>query len=561
MTDALARDIPGPEDHAISYLENGHTIASWLLSTDHKRIAILYAIMITIFFMIGGAAISMVRLELLTPQGMFLSDDAYNKLFTLHGVVMVWFFLVPSIPTTFGNFLLPIMIGAPDVAFPRLNLLSWYLTLLGGLFTLAALIRGGVDTGWTFYTPLSTSYTNGNVTLAAIGVFVAGFGTIATGVNFIATVHMLRAKGMGWFRMPLFVWAIYATSLIFVLATPVLAMTLLLIIAERIFDLPIFDPNRGGDPLLFQHLFWFYSHPAVYIMILPSMGVVTEVITCFARRRVFGYAFMVYALVAIAGIGFFVWGHHMFVSGQSPFASLVFSFLSFVVAVPSAIKVFNWTATLYRGQISFEAPMLYALGFIGLFTIGGLTGLFLASIPIDIQVHDTYFVIAHFHYIMVGGAVSSFFAALHFWWPKITGRLYSEAWARFAAILMFFGFNFTFFPQFVLGFLGMPRRYHVYPPEFQVYHVMSTIGATVLAAAYLLPPVYLGWSLFRGARAGANPWGARGLEWQTASPPPPHNFSAPPRIPDSPYDYHEWGQAPEADANSPRRANQVVPNP
>jgi cytochrome c oxidase subunit I len=558
MTDAVWHEEPVAEVNVPSYLDDGHTVASWLLSTDHKRIAILYAITITIFFMIAGIAISLVRFELLTPNGTFLSDDTYNKLFTLHGVVMVWFFLVPSIPTTFGNFLLPIMIGAPDMAFPRLNLFSWYLFVTGGIFTLAALIAGGVDTGWTFYTPLSTLYTSGNVTLAALGVFVSGFSTIASGINFVATVHTLRAKGMGWFKLPLFVWAIYATSLIFVLATPVLAMTLILIIAERVFGLPVFDPNRGGDPLLFQHLFWFYSHPAVYIMVLPAMGVVTEVITCFARRRIFGYTFMVYALVSIAGIGFFVWGHHMFVSGQSPFASLVFSFLSFVVAVPSAIKVFNWTATLYRGQISFEAPMLYALGFIGLFTVGGLTGLFLASIPIDVHVHDTYFVVAHFHYIMVGGTVSAFFAALHFWWPKITGRLYSEAWARFAAVLMFFGFNFTFFPQFILGYLGNPRRYHIYPPEFQVYHVMSTIGATVLAAAYLLPPTYLAWSLIRGTRASANPWGARGLEWQTASPPPTRNFTTPPIIPEIPYDYHPSGQAPEADASSPRRAAQAA---
>ncbi len=559
MTEAVSADRPHGLSRGGDYLRAGTTVWSWLATTDHKRIAILYAITITIFFLIGGAAITLVRYELVSPNGNLLSDDTYNKLFTLHGVTMVWFFLIPSIPNTLGNFLIPLMIGAPDVAFPRLNLLSWYINLAGGLFTLAALIAGGVDTGWTFYTPFSTMFSNSQVLLAAMGIFIAGFGTIATGINFIATIHMLRVAGMTWFKLPMFVWSMYAVSIVLVLATPVLATTLFLIIAERWFGLPIFDPAHGGDPLLFQHLFWFYSHPAVYIMVLPGMGVVTELITCFSRRRVFGYTFMVYALVAIAGVGFFVWGHHMFVSGQSPYASLVFSFLSFVIAVPSAIKVFNWTATLYRGQISFEAPMLYALGFVGLFTVGGLTGLFLASITVDVHVHDTYFVVAHFHYIMVGGSVSALFGGLHFWWPKITGRLYSEGWARFAAILMFFGFNFTFFPQFILGYLGMPRRYHVYPPEFQVYHEMSTLGATVLAAAYLLPPVYLSWSLFRGERAGDNPWGASGLEWQTTSPPPPKNFRTAPRVPDKAYDYHAPGRAPGPDTASPRRRRGQVP--
>jgi cytochrome c oxidase subunit 1 len=486
------------------------------------------------------------RLELVSPAGHFFSNDEYDRLFTLHGVIMVWFFLVPSIPTTLGNFLVPLMIGAPDVAFPKLNLASWYLTLIGGLLALYALLAGGVDTGWTFYTPYSTMFSNGHVVAAAAAVFVAGFGTIATGVNLIATTHTLRAPGLTWFRLPLFVWAVYATSLVMILATPVLAITLALLVAERGFGMPIFDPTHGGDPILFQHLFWFYSHPAVYIMILPAMGVISEVVACFARRRVFGYASMVYAILAIAVIGFCVWGHHMFVSGQSPLANLVFSFLSFIVAVPSAIKTFNWTATLYRGQITFDAPMLYAVGFIGLFTIGGLTGLFLASVPVDIHVTRTYFVIAHFHYIMVGGAVSAYFAGLHFWWPKITGRMYSDAWARFAAVLMFFGFNFTFFPQFILGYLGMPRRYHEYPPEFQPWHVMSSAGAAILAAAYFLPLGYFAWSFFYGKPAPNDPWRATGLEWRTTSPPPPHNFARTPVVNAGPYDYHEAGIGPEA---------------
>ena len=536
----------GREPGQPSYLtEGGATVRSWLLTTDHKRIAILYAAGITLFFFLGGAAATLIRAELVTPAGDLLTADQYNRAFTLHGVIMVWFFLVPSIPTTLGNFLLPLMIGADEVAFPRLNLFSWYLYVTGGILTLFALLAGGVDTGWTFYTPFSTLYSNGHVLLAAAGVFVVGFSSIATGVNFIATVHLLRAKGMTWMRLPLFVWAMYTTSIVMVLATPVLAISLLLVFAERAFGLPIFDPRSGGDPLLFQHLFWFYSHPAVYIMVLPAFGVVSEIIASEARRRVFGYQFMVYAMVAIAVIGFMVWGHHMFVSGQSPFANLVFSFLSFVVAVPSAIKVFNWTGTLYRGQIRFSAPMLYALGFVGLFTLGGLTGLFLASVPIDVHVTDTYFVVAHFHYIMVGGSVSAFFAGLHFWWPKITGRLYSETLAKFAAVSMFFGFNFTFFPQFVLGYLGMPRRYHQYPPEFQPWHVMSSTGAVVLAFAYLWPLCYFAWSLVKGERAGDNPWDATGLEWQTGSPPPRDNFAIPPVVTAEPYGYHPEGSTPQ----------------
>ncbi|HJT81728.1 MAG TPA: cbb3-type cytochrome c oxidase subunit I, partial [Chthoniobacterales bacterium] len=454
-----------------TYLNERTTISSWLVTTDHKRIALLYMVSITLFFLIGGAAATLMRLELLTPQGDLVTSDTYNKLFTIHGVVMVWFFLIPSIPTVLGNFLLPMMIGARDVAFPRLNLASWYLFMAGGAFAVFSIVTGGVDTGWTFYTPYSTTYANGAVIAMVTGIFVAGFGSIATGLNFIVTTHTMRAPGLTWMKLPLFVWSLYTTSAILVLATPVLAITLALVALERAFGVGIFDPSLGGDPLLFQHLFWFYSHPAVYIMILPGMGVVSELVTCFARKKIFGYQFVAGASVAIAVLGFLVWGHHMFVSSQSIYAGMIFSILSFMVAIPSAVKVFNWSATLYKGSISFHTPMLYALGFIGLFTIGGLTGLFLASLAVDVHVHDTYFVIAHFHYIMVGGMVMAYLGGLHFWWPKISGRMYPEWIAKVAALTIFAGFNLTFFPQFILGYLGMPRRYHVYAPEFQVLNV------------------------------------------------------------------------------------------
>jgi cytochrome c oxidase subunit 1 len=525
------------------YLNVDYGVRSWLFTTDHKRIAILYLISVTSMFALGGLFALAIRLELLTPYGDLLQADTYNKLFTMHGVLMVFFFLIPSIPAVLGNFLVPMMIGARDLAFPRLNLLSWYIYVLGALFTLWAMLTGGVDTGWTFYTPYSTTASQTNVIPTALGIFITGFSSILTGLNFIVTIHTMRAPGLTWSRLPLFIWAHYATSLVMILGTPVIAITLALVGLERGFHIGIFDPALGGDPILFQHLFWFYSHPAVYIMILPSMGVVSEVVTCFARKRIFGYGFVAASSLLIAVFGFLVWGHHMFVSGQSTYASFIFSFLSMAVAIPSAVKVFNWTATLYGGSIAWDAPMLFALGFIGLFTIGGLTGIFLATLGIDVHVHDTYFVVAHFHYIMVGGAIMGYLGGLHFWWPKMTGRRYPEWLARIAGLVVFLGFNLTFFPQFILGYLGMPRRYHVYPPEFQVLNVLSTAGASILGLGYLLPLAYFLWSLRWGAVAGPNPWGAVGLEWQTPSPPPPENFEHTPVVEREAYDY-DSGLAP-----------------
>jgi cytochrome c oxidase subunit I len=538
--------IAAPAVERENYLNTDFRVKSWLLTTDHKRIAILYLLSITAMFFVGGFAATMIRLELLTPAGDLMSSDTYNKMFTIHGVVMIFFFLIPSVPATLGNFLVPMMIGARDLAFPRINLASWYLYIAGAGLMMYVVLSGGIDTGWTFYVPYSSTYSNTHVITAIVAIFLAGFSSIFTGFNFIVTIHRMRAPGLTWGRLPLFIWGHYATSVIQVLGTPVVAIALVLVALERAFHLGIFDPRMGGDPVLFQHLFWFYSHPAVYIMILPSMAVISEVVSTFSRKRVFGYIAVALASIAIAVLGFLVWAHHMFVAGISAYAALVFSLLSYFVAVPSAIKVFNWTATMYKGSVTLNTPMLYAMGFIGLFTMGGMTGLYLASLGLDVHVHDTYFVIAHFHYIMVGGAVMGYLAGIHFWWPKISGRMYPETWGKIAAGTIFIGFNLTFFPQFVLGYLGMPRRYHSYPPEYQVLNVMSSAGASILAVGYVLPLIYLIWSLRYGEVASENPWGATGLEWRTPSPPPTENFSEMPVVTWEAYDYSTVSEVPVA---------------
>ena len=520
-----------------NYLNAEYGIKSWLLTKDHKRIAILYLVSVTFFFMLGGIMAALLRLELATPLGDLVEPDTYNRLFTAHGVLMVFLFLIPAIPAVLGNFLIPLMIGAKDLAFPKLNLGSWYVYNVGATLMVAALLRGGTDTGWTFYTPYSSVFADSEVILTALGVFVAGFSSIMTGLNFVVTIHRMRAPGLTWFRLPLFVWSMYGTSLVQILGTPVVAIAIVLVAAERLLNIGIFDPALGGDPVLFQHLFWFYSHPAVYIMILPAMGVISELIAAFSRKRIFGYKFVAFSSLAIAVLGFLVWGHHMFISSQSLYAGLIFSVLSMLVAVPSAVKTFNWTATLYQGSISWQTPMIYALGFIGLFVVGGLTGVMLATLGLDMHVHDTYFIVAHFHYIMVGGAIMAYLGGMHYWWPKITGRLYSVFWSKISAGLIFVGFNLTFFPQFVLGYLGMPRRYHAYPEEFQILNVLSSAGATVLGLGYLLPLIYFIWSMRYGERATDNPWGAYGLEWETSSPPPTYNFDEPPVVTTEAYDY------------------------
>jgi cytochrome c oxidase subunit 1 len=546
--DAIHEEVSGSPK--TNYLTNGYTLKSWLLTKDHKRIAIMYLITVSMFFFAGGLYASAIRLELLTPASDLLESGTYNKVFTQHGVLMIFFFLIPSIPAVLGNFFLPIMIGAKDLALPRVNLLSLYIYWVGGILTIWALLQGGVDTGWTFYTPYSTTFSNTYVMAVGLGIFINGFSSILTGLNFIVTVHTMRAPGMTWFRMPLFVWAQYATSLVMILGTPVIAITVLMLAIERFARVGIFDPSIGGDPILFQHLFWFYSHPAVYIMILPGMGVISELISNFSRKKIFGYEFIAFSSIAIAVFGFLVWGHHMFVSGQSIYAGMVFSFLTMVVAVPSAIKMFNWTATLYKGSVSYDTPMLYAIGFLGLFLIGGLTGLFLGSIGLTVHLTDTYFVVAHFHYVMVGGQVIAYLGGIHYWWPKMTGKMYSEFWGKISAMLVFIGFNLTFFPQFILGYQGMPRRYASYPAELQVLNIFSTAGASVLGVGLLMPVVYLGHSLIYGKPAGDNPWMLPGLEWRTSSPPPTENFEKTPIVT---WEAYEFGEESGLDLEAARK--------
>jgi cytochrome c oxidase subunit I len=536
---ALPREKHTRETRPVDYLNHDYSWKSWLLTVDHKRIAILYLITVAFFVAVGGLFAMTIRAELLTPQGDLLSAETYNKVFTMHGAVMVFFFLIPGVPGVLGNFVLPLMLGARDVAFPKINLLSWYIFVTGGLLTLFVAATGGVDTGWTFYTPYSSTYSNTRVAETAIMVFITGFSSILTGLNFLVTVHKMRAPGLTWFRLPLFVWAAYATSLINVLATPILAITTMLLALERIFHIGVFDPRVGGDPVLFQHMFWFYSHPAVYIMILPAFGVISELVAAFSRKRIFGYTFVAFSSLAIAVLGFLVWGHHMFVTGQSTYAGLVFSVLTVLIAVPTAVKVFNWTATLYQGSIELATPFLYTLAFLGLFLIGGVTGLFLAAMGLDVHMHDNYFVVAHFHYVMVGGMVTAFFGGLHFWWPKMWGRMYNEFVGKFAAVVVFVGFNLTFFPQFVVGYMGMPRRYHAYVPEFQVLNVLSSAGASVLGFGYVLAALNLLWAIkFGKIVTERNPWGATGLEWETQTPPIPHNFDVTPRVTEEAYSYH-----------------------
>lgn len=512
----------------LNYLNCSSGWKSWFFTLDHKRIGIMYLIGVTCCFFLGGLFAVLLRTELLRPERVLMGPDMYNQMFTLHGAIMTFLVIIPGVPAAIGNIILPVMLGAKDVAFPRMNLGSFYLWLFGAIFFLAAIVLGGIDTGWTFYTPYSVQHGNPAIIAALLGVFILGFSSIFTGLNFIVTIHTMRPPGMTWFKMPLFLWALYATALIQILATPVLGITGLLLVVENVFKIGIFDPALGGDPVLFQHFFWFYSHPAVYVMILPAMGVISEVIAVHSRKHIFGYRFIAYSSIAIAMFGFLVWGHHMFVSGQSRVVAVIFSAITFSVSIPSAIKVFNWLTTMYKGAIHFTTAMCYALAFLFIFSIGGLTGLFLATLATDVHLHDTYFVVAHFHYVMMGSSLVGLFAAVHHWWPKITGKMFNEYWGRIACLGVFLGFNLTFFPQFLLGTRGMPRRYYTYLDQFQGLHIMSSCGAYLLGLSSALMAATLIYSVYRGKKAPANPYGGASLEWQCSSPPPHNNFDHPP---------------------------------
>lgn len=523
-------------DSSHNYINHEKGLMSWLTTLDHKRIGLLYMVAVLTFFFLGGVFAMLIRLELFSSGKDIVDAGMYNQFMTFHGAIMTFMVIIPGVPAFLGNFVLPLMLGAKDVAFPRVNLLSWYCLVIGAAIAFFSLFYHGADTGWTFYTPYSIQTDNGTILLVT-GAFVMGFSSILTGLNFVATVHKLRAPGMSFWRMPLFVWALYSTAIIQVLATPVLGITLLLLIAERLMGIGIFDAELGGDPVLFQHFFWFYSHPAVYIMILPAMGIISELIAVFSRKTIFGYKAIAFSSIGIAAVSFFVWGHHMFVSGQSYIAGVVFSFITMLVGVPTAIKVFNWVATLYKGSIRFDSPLLFALGFIFLFTIGGVTGIILATTAADVHFHDTYFVVAHFHYVMVGGTLMAIMGGLYYWFPKMFGRMCDEFWARITFVLIFVGFNVTFFPQFVLGSMGMPRRYYDYLPAYESLNRISSIGAWTIGLGFLIALGVIIHAMIAGKKAGDNPWGAKTLEWQTASPPPHENFTYEPQVTAGPYEY------------------------
>ncbi len=513
-------------------------VRKYVFSLDHKIIGIQYIITAFVFFVLAGCLAEIIRIQLMHANGGFVTANTYDEVYSIHGSAMVWLVIIPMLTGGFGNFVMPVQLGARDVAFPWLNMISFWLFPVAGLMLFSSFLMGAPVAGWTEYPPMSLQGGAGTSMWCA-AIFLVGVSSTLTGINFLVTILKMRAPGMTFTRMPLFCWGQLATAPLLMIATTALAAALAALFMERQFGVPFYDPTKGGSPVLWQHMFWFYSHPAVYIMILPAFGIMSEVISVFSRKPVFGYRMIAFSSAAIALAGFMVWAHHMFTSGIAPYMQLPFMVLTFAIAVPTGIKIFSWLATMWGGKIHLTTSMLFALGFLVLFTFGGISGVFLAAIPFDLHVHGTYFIPAHLHFVLVGGSLMGIFSGMYYWFPKMTGRYLSEFWGRVHFALFVIGFLGTFLPMHWLGAEGMPRRVASYDPQFQWVNQLESIFSFIMTAAILIFFVNMLYCIRNGKKAGHNPWGARTLEWQIPSPPPYYNFKHIPSVFGLPYDFTE----------------------